>query len=224
MSGYLQRLVDGAAGHGHAVHPRTGSIFAPQEQEATALVHGGEDHESAALTPLHARPPDASPSGESAQPADRVARGFDPTPLFPPLSPIPAVRTMVSAPLNRAAGPDDRNDVVDPDRRLREPRGARGDPPADVRVGAKRVGETEETSPFLTTPVRVSEPRVQSDDPQRLRSEQAAHGAAQSDDIQIHIGRIEVIAVPPAAAPGPKAPDRSVSLEAYLNRRDGRGR
>jgi hypothetical protein len=46
----------------------------------------------------------------------------------------------------------------------------------------------------------------------------------QPDDIQIHIGRIEVIAVPPAAPRPSKAPDRSLSLDTYLSRRDRRPR
>lgn len=220
MSGYLQRLVNGAAGHGHAVHPRTGSIFSPRAEETAALVHGGYDDESAAPPPPRARPPDPLPLGESAVPAGRVARGPSPTPLFPPASRVPAARTMMSAPLVRAAGSDDINGAH-PDDRSWEPRGV-GDPTTDVRVTSPPVREADETSRFFATAGRVPEPRVQSEVPKRLRSEpHVAHSERQPDDIQIHIGRIEVIAVPPPATPAPKTPARSVSLEAYLNRRDG---
>jgi hypothetical protein len=45
----------------------------------------------------------------------------------------------------------------------------------------------------------------------------------QADDIQIHIGRIEVVAVPQAAPRPAAAPTRKgLSLDEYLNRRDGR--
>jgi hypothetical protein len=44
------------------------------------------------------------------------------------------------------------------------------------------------------------------------------------DEIQIHIGRIEVTAVPPpAAAPKPKRGAKGPSLQEYLGRRDRRG-
>jgi hypothetical protein len=42
-----------------------------------------------------------------------------------------------------------------------------------------------------------------------------------SDEIQIHIGRIEVTAIPPpAATPKPKRPAKGPSLQEYLTRRD----
>ena len=44
----------------------------------------------------------------------------------------------------------------------------------------------------------------------------------QTDEIQIHIGRIEVTAVHPPAPKAPKARDKEISLDAYLQRRDGR--
>lgn len=47
--------------------------------------------------------------------------------------------------------------------------------------------------------------------------------ASEPDDIQIHIGRIEVIAVPPAPAPAAGKSQRNVpSLDEYLKRRDRR--
>jgi hypothetical protein len=44
----------------------------------------------------------------------------------------------------------------------------------------------------------------------------------QTDEIQIHIGRIEVSAVHPPVSKAPKAREEQISLEAYLKRRDGR--
>lgn len=44
-----------------------------------------------------------------------------------------------------------------------------------------------------------------------------------ADDIQVHIGRIEVIAVPPAAPrPAPAPQRKGISLDDYLSRRGGR--
>ncbi len=52
------------------------------------------------------------------------------------------------------------------------------------------------------------------------RQHQEARGA---DDIQINIGRIEVVAVPPAPARSTPAPARKgMSLDEYLSRRNGR--
>lgn len=53
----------------------------------------------------------------------------------------------------------------------------------------------------------------------------SARAERQPDEIQIHIGRIEVTAVPaPPAQRAPKAPDKGISLDAYLERRNGRPR
>jgi hypothetical protein len=49
--------------------------------------------------------------------------------------------------------------------------------------------------------------------------------APEPDEIQIHIGRIEVIAVqPPAQAQPKKARAESLTLDDYLRRRDGKSR
>ena len=53
----------------------------------------------------------------------------------------------------------------------------------------------------------------------------ATQGARKPDEIQIHIGRIEVIAMQAPAPPRPsKAPPQSLTLDGYLSRRDGKSR
>jgi hypothetical protein len=52
----------------------------------------------------------------------------------------------------------------------------------------------------------------------------SARAEREPDEIQIHIGRIEVTAVQPPAPRAPKPPDKAISLDAYLERRNGRAR
>jgi hypothetical protein len=57
----------------------------------------------------------------------------------------------------------------------------------------------------------------------RLAQQQRAREERQSDEIQIHIGRIEVIAMPPAAPrPMPVPARKSQTLDEYLRRGSGR--
>jgi hypothetical protein len=59
---------------------------------------------------------------------------------------------------------------------------------------------------------------------QKPRQWSAAAAARDPDEIQIHIGRIEVTAVPPpAATPTLKRGAKGPSLQEYLGRRDRRG-
>jgi hypothetical protein len=219
MSGYLQRLVNAASGGGETVHPRTGSIFSPRVGETPALAPDDQDSEQVAL-PL---PRAASPHVEPVEPPDRLARESRPTPRFPPASETPVVRTRdYAAPRVPRAVPDAVEAADHSDERTWEPRRR----PADDRsTDRSLVRDTAEASPFVATPIRAREPGTRSAELRRLRSDRdVGQRARQADDIQIHIGRIEVIAVPPAAPRAAKAPDRSVSLEAYLSRRDGRPR
>jgi hypothetical protein len=74
-------------------------------------------------------------------------------------------------------------------------------------------------------PARMFETAARATKPTDMpRQRHAARAPQQADDIQIHIGRIEVTAVPPAAPRAPKAPHEGLSLDAYLNRRAGRAR
>jgi len=57
----------------------------------------------------------------------------------------------------------------------------------------------------------------------RLAQQQQARAERQGDDIQIHIGRIEVTAMPPTASrPMPVPARKSQTLDEYLRRGSGR--
>jgi hypothetical protein len=217
MSGYLQRLVlNATAGGGDGARPRTGSIFSPRVEEAPAPLHDSHDTE-------HAASPQAA---ELAEPANPVVRGSHPAPLFPTASEATAAPTIKPAPpLVRAASPHDVETVVHSGEPARELRRVDRQRPPEVHAVAAIARDPAEPSSVVATQSRVLEPRVRSAEPaHRSSGRQVAQRERQPDDIQIHIGRIEVIAVPPPAPRVPKAPERSVSLEAYLNRHDRRPR
>jgi hypothetical protein len=66
-------------------------------------------------------------------------------------------------------------------------------------------------------------PELHKTKPQTEPFRRAKPGAREPDEIQIHIGRIEVTAVHPAPAPAAAKPQRNVpSLDEYLRRRDRR--
>jgi hypothetical protein len=98
---------------------------------------------------------------------------------------------------------------------------------ADVHVTVPAPASGRAGDPFrpVMKPMRMSDAVISTAGPaDRPRQRHGAQAAQQPDDIQIHIGRIEVLAVPPPAPRARQAPDRSLSLDAYLSRRDGRAR
>jgi hypothetical protein len=228
MSRYLQRLVDTAAGRGDAVHPRTGSIFLPRPEERPAPLQGWEesDYVTLAQPPLyrpHTTPPKREPLG--------VEPGSGHAPLLPKSGTPDRRAASDASPFVPALS----DPVGSPD----DPFGDRSSRPAaeaqrpllaaeaDVHVTVPAPASGRAVDPFRAviqpTPVSdaVANATGVADWP---RPRHGAQAAPQPDDIQIHIGRIEVLAVPPPAPRAPKAPDRSLSLDAYLNRRGGRTR
>jgi hypothetical protein len=94
----------------------------------------------------------------------------------------------------------------------------------DVRGTAPATPGTEEATPLLMAPDGVLDNAAaplagRRPPPREPRAPQAER---QPDEIQIHIGRIEVTAVPPPPPRVPRPPDRSLSLDDYLRRRSGR--
>ena len=236
MSSYLQRLVDTAAGRGHAVHPHTGSIFSPRLEERPAPLQGWEETEQVTLAqPPRHQPHATPPEREPAAPPQGVRPGSEHAPLLPK-SVASDGRAASDAPRFVPAMSDP---VGSPDDPFGDPFGDRSSrlaaeaqrplltAEADVHVTAPAPASGRAGAPFrpVMQPTRVSDAVVSATGPgDRSRLRHGAQAAQQPDDIQIHIGRIEVLAVPSPAPRAPKAPDRSLSLDAYLNRRDGRTR
>ena len=83
--------------------------------------------------------------------------------------------------------------------------------------------EAHSTGPEI--PQFVTEARSISAPSANFPGERRVTGAEREpDEIQIHIGRIEVTAVQPPAPRAPAPPDKAISLDAYLERRNGRAR
>ena len=220
--GYLQRLVTAVAGRGDSIHPRTGSIFSPHREEIDPPLHGWEE-EADVVTAVQAQA-DAT-SLELEPPAHSVR------PKSEHVSLLPNTIAKDSRSTERAAPPV--FTASRPDARVA---GRRDEPAAEPQ----RSHLSRESAVDVDAPVpdaaddRGFRPLIRPDGPSRsaaalaepkpLPQERTSRVDRQADDIQIHIGRIEVTAVRSAAPPAPKAPDRSLSLDAYLNRRNGRAR
>ena len=209
MSGYLQRLVQTAAKPAQSVHPFAGSVFAQSlssQSDESAL------ESSVIAESPHQGPPQPKPRGREIPASDDRA-------------PVPA-------PVRAAAPPFFAEDADSAPPPWPEEVVARSSPRlrASTNVAAIDFEErrTQDTPPrefeALLPHATVAEEELGSHAPlasviRPLQHNQrsAAPGSAR-EDIQIHIGRIEVTAVPPPAPRAPKSPDRSPSLGAYLNR------
>ena len=246
MSGYLQRLVNTAAGRTGSVRPQTGSIFAPRLEEIRPPLAGWEETEPV-RTPhltMEAPPPRARAVSISHEPAplrDDAPRSAEHVPLLPrPVAPdgdamlsiAPDAHAMPPASRPGPAAVNPRQTSIDP---LDAPSAESGEapprPPAadtafHVTLTAPSTRGADEAFRPVMRPARAPESGANTVGAARdlTRQRHTAQAAPQSDDIQIHIGRIEVTAVPPPAPRAPKAPDRSVSLDAYLSRRNGGAR
>ena len=215
MSGYLQRLVHTALHERSTVHPRTGSIFAPYP---SATDSGSEWFEQA--EEVRADPARSGSSTGSESASD------DWQPLFEPLRPgdepkpardearqmleteIELPHPLVAPQAQRRAADTKRGAGIQTYVPLLPPRPSEGD-----SAGPK-------TSRFAVEGIRAgaASPSL------RVPDGRAMHAERTPDEIQIHIGRIEVTAVPPVASRAPKPPDHSISLDAYLDGRNGKAR
>lgn len=208
MSGYFRRIASGVLHPQHAIHPAVGSLWVPPRNTAPSE-QLSETMET--IVPRSSNQPDAqhtrsaltrmSTEQQSAAPRkDFSARGSNPIEAkLEPEHPLLAVR----------------------DATIRQ---ARDGPHADD------LARPTAFTPLVATSSRASmlQPRgiVPASTLSRKRTLPVTPSpASQPDEIEIHIGRIEVAAVLPQPAPRPPAPPvrKTMDLGEYL-KRDRRSR
>jgi len=88
------------------------------------------------------------------------------------------------------------------------------------------AGEFGPPAPFGGNPAGSAEPARIAADRGRTRSGGVPAAPREPDEVNIHIGRIEVTAAqpPPLRPAAPKAHRKAPSLDEYLRRRGGRAR
>lgn len=215
MSGYLQRLVQAAANPQQSVRPWTGSVYAaesyrshaPDSSDESVARHTSLPHEDRrALNRLR----------------DRVSELHSPY----------AEPRMAERVYERLLSPEAQSDAADsqaPHIAFESSAASLAEPDPTLAAEQRNPaiqGSTELLLPpqsTSTTHVGMGEFTAASasrKSAQPLNRAVAPH--REPDEIQIHIGRIEVTAVPAPAQPKPKAREHDISLETYLHRRNRR--
>lgn len=235
MSGYLHRLVQTVSHPRETIHPRMGSLFAPYRSEPDPPSEWFEQAETVTTHPARSN---ASTTGEPAETVEHPARSdSSQSPLRPGAADEPP-RIIESVPHADAPQPagekaqqDTLEQAVQAPRRLAAPQAQRAVP------GSRREADVQDYVPLIR-PQRSEAHSTRPETPQ-FPAEAPGMGEASADvtaegrptraerepdEIQIHIGRIEVTAVQPPAPRAPTPPDRAISLDAYLERRHGRAR
>lgn len=278
MSGYLQRLVARATGHGSAkhptVHPILGSVFSPASQiagEVEGFSGNRVEHDAGrarGMESVHSirssAEQDEQPSPEP-RPAFFQAQPFS-APPFPSRPALPQTRPSFdpfsnqqrrdssSEPVEPARGPE--NPALEPKPRelasqsmgnagaghISEAKPSEREELPQIMVS--ETGSTREQAqsgqykPLFDTEIPVVPPvdverrqdrgapraRLNTRQYSNRRSPQPVARQEGHDEIEIHIGRIEVTAVPPLVvrAESSRPPRPSPSLGEYLKRRNGR--
>jgi hypothetical protein len=218
MSGYLQRLARSVMQPSERVHPMVGSVFSIPANQV----------EAEAGTPsleLGERSQEREPRERAQEQNVEISR---PAPLIP--------HSELLRPVQRVQAPNEA--TSNPSRPVKAHEHS-SEAPEREPVGAASLARKEEGSqqnvyaPLMPVSEVRSEPKIipqiapnpaASSRRDTGKVEAVRGGKREADDIQIHIGRIEVLAIPPAppVARPAKSPHKASSLDDYLKRRDQR--
>jgi hypothetical protein len=246
MTGYLQRLAASVARPSPRLHPLVGSIFSGARQEIASpdllqndALTSADDQNLVSPTRNIAEPTEdpmrrrdltagdrIEPRTEIALPMDDGRIGRRRSEPEHPLMPSKGLEVAVSAMLSETV-PGEVAGVQSPpqhDRRDTSIVDAPWVAPAAVEDGrAADRRNAAAPSPVSTVSERAGVLAVVAGDaakPARAEFSAPARRSAQSEDIQIHIGRIEVTAVAqPAPRPAVAPVRKAMSLDEYLGRR-----
>jgi len=214
MSGYLRRLASSARNPGQSIHPVVGSIFSgpnhetmPPTLEEESVVTGNQPERQVART--QEAPQLLLHEGETSPVRTRNA--------WPEMGPakregLEASAIRVVEEHTKAAIFKEQLDTAR-EAQAQQPLGPDSNPERRPAI-SRRLYEPLITESVPRTDNHRQIPRNASNPHKRdLASER------QPDEIQIHIGRIEVTAVPPPASrPQTKPARKSLSLDEYLKR------
>lgn len=235
MSGYLHRLVHTVSHPRETIHPRTGSLFAPYRSAPDSFSEWFEQAETVAAHPARSN---SSTTGEPAGTVQHPARSDSPqSPLRlgtadePPRIIESVRRADAPQPAGDKAQQDTLEHAVQAPRRLAAPQAQRAAPGSRRDAGIQghvplippQRSEAHSTKPE-TPQFPADAPSMREASANVTAEGRPTRAKREPDEIQIHIGRIEVTAVQPPTPRAPTPPDRAISLDAYLERRNGRAR
>ena len=233
MSGYLQRMAASALSRERAIHPVLGSLWIPQRgadsfeissETAAARMEPSRNRDrniERVQTPFRARPEAERPiQAESTRAEDeppRAVRAAEPTPRIGAEEAMPMQHESEGQPLRA----DSKLPLIAaPAAGEVSLRAERSEPPPRIFVPLVSESSQQPAAAQKIAAQAAASPRASA-----LRPQPSAQPAREPDAIEIHIGRIEVLAAQPQPAPRPPArPSRkSLDLAEYL-RRGGRSR
>lgn len=229
MRSYLQRMAAGVLSRERAIHPIVGSLWAPRHDvdsmktPGETLVMGEDPHRTQASDSNRTQPKSAGSVRASAEPhavsrASTFVPGIAETATSPlqPLLPQTAPQNAPFISDSRAAGPSESEAGPRPEASQPQPQRI------FVPLLHSRAPEAQQQSVSSLRSAAAAQAVTRAD--AARRQPQANTPAHEPDAIEIHIGRIEVLAAPQqkeqrAAAPAPR---KSLDLGEYLRR--GRAR
>jgi hypothetical protein len=226
MSGYLRRLASHARNPGGAIHPVLGSLFTGAKYETLAEVPAEED-----VCP-RSQPEEKESSSSLARASADFERARPAT--LPPTHELFEASVIRSAERSDTAGTSkERHESWREERpplRSAPVRQPEQQPtianhpyePLIVERYVESVRRSDNTQKILLNVSNPSTPGTVSGEKRNVSGRIVVRPEREADEIQIHIGRIEVTAVPPPVNQRASKPTRkSPSLDDYLKR--GRG-
>jgi len=229
MKGFLFRVASSVVRPQTSVHPIVDSIYSSPAPHAASMPTSEQEAISSAPIAHTIQTESQIGASESATteehvskvyPAQRIAKtsrrdSFEP--LLPPQEPSQLAAPVKDSAATEASALATHTGSQQDSQSLSATLGFTPIVSHAVNVGSP-------TSKLVPSQTQANEQKAVTQSRRQQQSHPAVRARREAgDDIQIHIGRIEVIAIPPPAPrPAAGTPHRRMSLDEYLNRRNGR--